>query len=305
MEATISGRRYWKEGEQWYRWLLDEDRVVAGSHRRYFCDDHGYGEWEPVSQDEIGKTCNECNCDFDYRAPCDDPTLRTIVKEGDTVSTPMGPGKVVKPKSGSIQPVFIAPKSAETIFDYGRTDALNEIARSLRGPAIVLDLHEGPPLEFFVDEFVAVQSYGSYSTVRLRDRGDIPVAVNGNEVLRRVREARDIIETAQDTMAKSRGAFAVATENSKPDGNSHLVKSRLLSGATEEPGSKPQQEATTSSSSSASMLSLRDQFALASLPALIQKYSGQDRFALSVTDRLTMCREAYAIAEDMMKARGE
>lgn len=53
-----------------------------------------------------------------------------------------------------------------------------------------------------------------------------------------------------------------------------------------------------------STITLRDQLAMASLPALIQKYSGQDRFALSVTDRLTMCREAYAVAEDMTRVRG-
>jgi hypothetical protein len=263
-----------------------------------------------ITIDIVDGSCSDNGATFDpdvfgwtwCRAPCDDPTLRTIVKEGDTVSTPMGMAKVVKPESGAIQPVFIAPKSAETIFDFGRTDALNEIVRSYRGPAIVLDLHGGQPLEFFVDEFLAVQSYGSYSTVKLRDRGSIPVAVNGNEVLRRVREAKDILEAAQYTRAKSRGAFAIATEDSQPDGDSRLVKAKLLNVATEESCGKLQQEATTSSSSSASMLSLRDQLALDVLPELIQRYSGRD---LTVHDRLAMCREAYAIAEDMMKARGE
>lgn len=271
MEVTIGDRRYWKVGEQWFGEITDGQLPLACQCRRFRSLDDN--EWDALFSDMIDGNVKDFP-KYEFRAPCEDPTAASVVKEGDTVWTALGMGRVIPyAKSGQITPVIKpepiravatgvkegdviqSPKTPRTTrIDY----PLNTEMLSRLGPVILLPVDNAPDFGFFalILKSVAEDPENAlYSFVTLHDGMTWRVRATVDEVNDKVVEAWSKCEPI-------------------------------------DPVDKP------------STITLRDQLAMASLPALIQKYSGQDRFTLSATDRLTMCREVYLIADEMLKTSG-
>lgn len=363
MEVTIDGRRYWKEGDQWYREILQGEelpmvtQILVGESWDWSTDYYhldkeireGLAEWLP------------------RRDECDDPTAAKVVKEGDTVQTPMGPGKAVKAGQAAELPQSVFVDNSER---HGET----RVVSGHEGPVVVfVSVHDSAYEYRCKPDFIEAAhqecpKVGAMKPVVVKVKNGPSLQVRGSldsinrsiDFARKIQRdwkkvklwgvfhASELDEQAQMEDAKSRGGFAVALEDSQPDGGNHEAKASgvptgvvcfpdfvffydqlesarqdasnpefsivtLKGGLTKKVkatcdeiaraiGEAAQAGAARTKThaeqvAKTSTITLRDQFALAALPAVIEKFG--------LANAKDLATEVWYIADVMLTARGK
>jgi len=285
MEATIDGRRYWKEGDQWYRLLDKSEYSQAWPGFQSLLSN---GEWTANSFH------NDVAIPRQHRVPCDDPTAAPVVKEGDTVQTPMGSGKVVKPESGTIQPVFPdkpskwrvclnaknipqhADRSSGIVSIFGHTVEVDGIDRSDAVIKVIGEMFPEKRFAITFDKSIRIGQFDAEVTFQL---GGIPSLHIWGKI-ERIPESGKADDSPQPV--------AVALKDSQPDEENHKAKEKLLTPA--DPVAKT------------STITLRDQLALNASPEYVEQVKRRESDSLRCHFP-TDAEVRYIIADEMLKTR--